>query len=120
MALISTEGQSLSHLLKRSHPWMESDGYGVEVATTSAVMGQVMLKSGSTWAAITVVPASTDVIGVVLDATKEDSTKKRILFKGEAVVGANALTYFSGATTGNKNSVNALLEARNIQVNTQI
>lgn len=120
MALIATESLGLSHLLKRSHPWMESEGYGIETYTTAAVMGQVMLKTGSVWAAITAVPLSTDTIGICLDALKEDSTKKRILVKGEAVVGANALTYFGGATNPNKASVNALLEAIDIQVNTQI
>jgi hypothetical protein len=99
---------------------MESEGYGLEVYTTAAVMGQIMLKTGAVWAAITAVPLSTDTIGIVLDATKEDPTKKRILVKGEAVVGANALTYFGGATNPNKLAVNALLEARDIQVNAQI
>lgn len=120
MAVIATDTLGLSNLLKRAHPWMDSEGYGIEVATTSAVMGQVMKKTTGTWAAITTTPAGGDVLGVVLDATKEDSTKKRILTKGEAIVGANALVYFAGATSGNKTSTNALLEAINIQVNEQI
>jgi len=120
MPQILTGTLGLSNLLKRVHPWMESEGYGLEIATTAAVMGQVMKKTAGTWAAITAVPLATDTIGVVLDATKEDSTKKRILIKGEAIVSDAALVYFSGATTGDKNSVNALLEAKDIQVNPAI
>lgn len=120
MALIATDTVGLSNLLKRGHPWMNSDGYGIEIATTAAAMGQVMKKTSGVWAAITALPVSTDVLGVVLDATKEDSTKKRILVKGEAIVGANALVYFAGATDPNKVAINGFLETIGIQVNTQI
>lgn len=117
MPQILTGTLGLSNLLKRAHPWMESEGYGLEIATTAAATGQVMKKTAGVWAAITAVPLATDTIGVALDVTKEDSTKKRILVKGEAVVSAAALIYFGGATSGDKVSVNALLEANDIQVN---
>lgn len=120
MAQIAQDVAGLSNLLKRAHPWMDTEGYGIEVATTAAAMGQIMKKTAGVWAAITAVPTAGDVVGVVLDATKEDSTKKRILTKGEAIVGANALVYFSGATTGNKTATNAFLEAVGIQVNEQV
>lgn len=120
MALIATDSVGLSNLLKRANTWMNSEGYGIEIATTSAAMGQVMKKTGATWAAITAVPSAGDVVGVVLDATKEDATKKRILTKGEAIVGANALVYFAGATGANKTATNAFLEAVDIMVNEQI
>lgn len=120
MAQIAQEAKSLSALLKRAHPWMDSEGYGIEVATTAAAMGQIMKKTAGTWAAITAVPTAGDVVGVVLDATNEDSTKKRILTKGYAIVGANELVYFSGATTGNKTATNAFLEAVDIQVDEQV
>jgi hypothetical protein len=118
--LIATDSVGLSNLLKRAHPWADKDGYGIEIATTAAAMGQVMKKTAGVWAAITALPVSTDVLGVVLDATKEDSTKKRILAKGEAIVGANALVYFAGATDPNKLAINGFLETVGIQVNTQI
>lgn len=120
MAVIAQEAKGLSALLKRANDWMDSDGYGIEVATTAAVMGQVMKKTGGVWAAITALPIATDVLGVVLDATKEDPAKKRILAKGKAIVGANELVYFAGATAGNKTTVNGFLEVFDIQVNEQI
>lgn len=120
MAQIAQEEKSLSALLKRANEWMDSDGYGIEVATTAAVMGQVMKKTAGVWAAITALPLATDVLGVVLDATKEDPAKKRILAKGKAILGANELVYFAGATAGNKTTVNGFLEASGIQVNEQI
>jgi hypothetical protein len=120
MAVIAEDVKGLSNLLKNAHPWMESEGYGLEVATTAAVMGQVVKKTGGNWVAITAVPSAGDVVGVVLDATKEDATKKRVLVKGEAIVGDKALVYFTGATGANKLAVNAFLEAVDIQVNAQI
>lgn len=120
MPLIATDTVGLSNLVKREHPWMESDGYGIVVTASTAVMGQVVKNTAGTWAAITNVPLATDEIGVVLDATKEDATKKRILVKGETILGAHALVYFSGATAGNIAAVNALLEAKNIQINTAV
>jgi hypothetical protein len=120
MAQIAQEAAGLGNLLKRAHPWMDSEGYGIEIATTAAVLGQVVKKTGSDWAAITAAPADGDVIGVVLDATKEDAAKKRILVKGEAIVGKNALVYFAGATDPDKATANAALEAVDIQVNDQI
>jgi len=119
MALIATDSVGLSNLVKRAHPWMDKEGYGVEIATTAAAMGQVMKKTSGVWAAITALPVATDVLGVVLDATKEDSTKKRILVKGENVLGANALVYFAGATEPNKVAVNGFLETVGFQVNAQ-
>lgn len=120
MPQILTGSLGLSNLLKRAHPWMESEGYGIEVATTAVATGQVMKKTTGTWAAITTTPSAGDVLGVALDVLKEDSTKKRILVKGEAVVSADALIYFSGATAGNKTATNALLEAIDIQVNSAV
>lgn len=109
----------LSNLLLRSHDWMDTDGWGVEFATTSAAMGQVVKKTGATWAAITAVPVAGDVIGVVMDEAKEDSTKKRVLKYGDAILKAGGLVYFAGATDANKTAVNAFLEANRIQVNKQ-
>lgn len=120
MAVIATDTLGLSNLLKRAHPWMESDGWGIEVVETDEDMGQVMIKESGIWAAIDEVPSTFDQIGVVLDATKEDADFKRVLFKGDAVVAKEALVYFTGATSGNKLSVDALLEAADIQVNTQV
>lgn len=120
MAQIAQDVAGLSNLLKRAHPWMDTEGYGIEVATTAAVQGQIMKKTAGVWAAITALPVSTDVLGVVLDALKEDATKKRILAKGEAIVGANALVYFAGATDPNKAAVNGFLNAFDIQVNDQV
>lgn len=117
MPQILTGTLGLSNLLKRAHPWMESDGYGLEIAGSAIAMGQVVKKTAGTWAAITAVPLATDTIGVALDPTKESATKTRILVKGEAIVSDAALIYFSGATAGDKTSVNALLEAKDIQVN---
>ena len=120
MPLIATDSLRLSSLVKRPHPWMESEGYGLVVATSTDAMGQVVINNAGTWEAITAVPLATDEIGVVLDATKEDSTKKRILVKGECILADSALVYFSGATSGNKADVNALLEAKDIQINTAV
>ena len=119
MPQIAVDSLGLSNLVKRQHPWMESDGYGLEIATTAAATGQVMKKTAGVWAAITTVPLATDTIGVVLDATKEDSTKKRILLvaKGEAILSDAALVYFSGATAQNKLDTIALLESGRVQVN---
>lgn len=117
MPLIATDTAGLSNLVKRAHPWMESEGYGLVIATTADVMGQVVVNNAGTWEAISSVPLASAEIGIVLDATKEDATKKRILVKGEAIVASHALVYFTGATAGNIASVNALLEAKNIQVN---
>lgn len=121
MPVIATDTKSLSALVKRAHPWMDSDGYGIEVATTAAALGQVMVKVGAVWSAITALPVVTDNLGVCLDATSEDSTKKRILAKGEAVVASNELVYFAGATAPNRATVNGFLETnKNIQVSNQI
>jgi hypothetical protein len=121
MPVIATDTQGLSNLVKRAHPWMDSEGYGIEVATTTAALGQVMVKVGAVWSAITALPLVTDNLGVCLDATSEDSTKKRILAKGEAVVGSAALIYFAGATAPNRVAVNGFLENnKNIQVSNQI
>lgn len=120
MAVIATETVGLSNLLKRAHEWMDSEGYGIEVATTAVATGQIMKKTAGVWGAITVVPTGGDIIGVALDALKEDSTKKRILTKGPAVVADLALIYFGGATAPNKVSTNAFLEAVDIQVNAQV
>lgn len=117
MPQILTGTLGLSNLLKRSHPWMESEGYGLEIASTAIALGQVVVKTAGVWAAITAVPLDTDIVGVALDATKENATKTRILTKGEAIVSDAALIYFAGATSGDKTSVNALLEAKDIQVN---
>lgn len=119
MPLIATDTLGLSNLVKRQHPWMESDGYGMVVAASTDAMGQVVIDNAGTWEAIAAVPISTDTLGVVLDATKEDSTKKRILLvaKGEAILSDAALVYFSGATAQNKLDTIALLEAGRIQVN---
>lgn len=120
MPQIATGTLGLSSLVKRAHPWMESEGYGIEIVTTSAAMGQVMKKTTGTWAAITVAPSVGDEVGVVLDATKEDSTKKRVLVKGEAILADSALVYFGGATSGDKTATKAALEAKEIQVNTAV
>lgn len=120
MAQIAQEAAGLGNLLKRAHPWMDAEGYGIEIATIAADQGQVVKKTGSTWAAITAAPTASNTIGVVLDATKEDATKKRILIKGEAIVGKNALVYFAAASDADKLATNALLEVLDIQVNDQI
>jgi hypothetical protein len=117
MAVIAEDVKGLSNLLKNAHPWMESEGYGLEVATTAAVMGQVVKKTGGNWAAITAVPSAGDVIGVVMDETKEDSAKKRILKYGDAILKETGLVYFSGATGANRLAVQAFLEGNRIQVN---
>lgn len=117
MPLIAEDVRGLSNLVKRPHPWMESEGYGLVIAASTDAMGQVVINNAGTWEAIAAVPLATDEIGVVLDATKEDSTKKRILVKGECVLSDAALVYFTGATSGDIADVNALLEAKNIQIN---
>jgi len=119
MATANGKVPGLSNILLLAHPWFQSEGWGVEVATTSIANGQIVKKTDSTWAAITAVPADGDVIGVVLDETKEDSAKKRILKNGDAILKAGGLVYFSGATAANKTAVNAFLEAARIQVNEQ-
>lgn len=120
MAQIAQDVVGLSHLVKRPHPWMDSEGYGIEIITTAVAQGQIMLKTGATWAAITAVPTAPATVGVVLDATKEDATKKRILVKGECVLADKAMTYFTNATAPQKLAVNAFLEAQDIQANPQI
>ena len=119
MPVIATDTLGLSNLVKRQHPWMESDGYGLTVATSTDAMGQVVVNNAGTWEAITAVPLAADELGVVLDATKEDATKKRILLvaKGEAILSDAALVYFTGATAQNKLDTIALLEAGRVQVN---
>ena len=117
MATVNGKTPGLSNLVLMSHPWMDVQGYGVEIATTALAMGQVAKKTGSTWAAITAVPSAGDVIGVVMDETKEDSAKKRILKYGDAILKETGLVYFSGATGANKLAVQAFLEGNRIQVN---
>ena len=119
MATANGKVPGLSNIVLMAHPWMQSEGYGVEIATTAIANGQIVKKTGSTWAAITAVPTAGDVIGVVLDETKEDSAKKRVLKYGDTILKSGGLVYFSGATTANKLAVNDFLEANRIQVNDQ-
>lgn len=117
--MATTNGKTVgaSNLLLRVHPWFDTDGWNVEFVTTAAVMGQVMKKTSGTWAAITTTPAAGDVLGVVVDETKENSGVKRVIKGGDYIVKSSGLVYFTGATTANKNATNALLEAIGIQVN---
>jgi hypothetical protein len=117
MATVNGKTPGLSNLVLKSHPWMDTEGFGVEIATTAAAMGQVMRKTAGVWAAITALPAATDVLGVVLDETKEDSTRKRILKSGDAILKESGLVYFAGATTPNKVAIHGFLENVHIQVN---
>ena len=119
MATTNGKTPGLSNLLLMSHPWMDTQGFGVEFATTAAVPGQIVKKTGGNWAAITAVPSAGDVIGVVLDESKEDAAKKRILKHGDAILKASGLVYFSGASGANKTATNAFLEANRIQINEQ-
>jgi hypothetical protein len=117
MPTVNGKTPGLSNLVLKSHPWMDVEGWGVEIATTAAAMGQVVVKTGGNWAAITAVPSAGAVVGVVMDETKEDPTKKRVLKYGDAILKESGLVYFTGATGANKLAVQAFLEANRIQVN---
>lgn len=117
MATSNGKTVGASNILLRVHPWFDTDGWNTEFVTTAIADGQIVKKTTGTWAAITALPVSGDVLGIVIDATKENSGVKRIIKGGDYIVKASGLLYFSGATTGNKTATNALLEALGMQVN---
>ncbi len=119
MATTTGKTPGLSNLVLVAHPWMDVHGYGVEFATTAAAPGQIVKKTAGVWAAITAVPTGGDVIGIVLDESKEGSTKKRVLKHGDTILKADAILYFAGATAPNKVATNAFLEANRMQINDQ-
>ncbi len=55
MATANGKVPGLSNIVLLAHPWFQSEGWGVEVATTAIANGQIVKKTGSTWAAITAV-----------------------------------------------------------------